>query len=496
MTAAPRILVVDDERFFREGIRDALEAAGFACTMAATGSEALEAAGEPGIAVVVLDVVLPGIDGIEVLRRLRERQPELRVLILSAYTEQERVLEALRLGAFDYLAKPLHDEELVLAVRRALESHSLWQGLERTRGRVTALAQALADLAELAAADVDEEGRQAVLRARAAAAVAEILDAGKTSLALVGEDGAHLRVAAATGRKTPLEEFDPIPLGRGVAGAAAARSEVIVVDDVAGDPRFAGRAAQGRYESGAFVVVPVTAEGRTIGVLCATDRSDGRSFEESDVAMLRILAMQLGHALVPRAAATPLAPEVSGVDAALDDPGELARRVCDATIAEVEPDRVLDAALAAVAEGLDAAPVALFLRDAKTGDLVLERSHDGAVCGDRPRLARGRGLSGTVVETARLVATESPASDPRFDAAIDTPSDGSAAALVCLPLTFRGKVLGVLRAFPRRPGSACPRAGEVLAAAFSAALRNVLLYRSLVETIEEVAKARREAQGI
>jgi len=56
-------------------------------------------------------------------------------------------------------------------------------------------------------------------------------------------------------------------------------------------------------------------------------------------------------------------------------------------------------------------------------------------------------------------------------------------------------VLGVLRAFPREPGRASARAGEVLAAAVSAAVRSVLLYRSLLETIEEVASARREAQA-
>ena len=126
---------------------------------------------------------------------------------------------------------------------------------------------------------------------------------------------------------------------------------------------------------------------------------------------------------------------------------------------------------------------------------VLEAGLDGAVCADRTRLPRGRGLTGTVLETGRLVATETPASDPRFDAAVDTPSDGAAAPLLCLPLSFRGKVLGVLRAFPREPSRASARAGEVLAAALSAAVRNVLLYRSLLETIEEVANARRESQA-
>ena len=99
--AEPRILVVDDERFFREAIRDALGAAGLAVEVAATGAKALELLAERRFAAVVLDLQLPDLHGLEVLRRARALQPELRVVILSAHTEQANVLQALRLGAFD-----------------------------------------------------------------------------------------------------------------------------------------------------------------------------------------------------------------------------------------------------------------------------------------------------------------------------------------------------------------------------------------------------------
>jgi hypothetical protein len=91
------------------------------------------------------------------------------------------------------------------------------------------------------------------------------------------------------------------------------------------------------------------------------------------------------------------------------------------------------------------------------------------------------------------VATPKPQDDPRFDPDVDTPEGGEPAPLLCLPLRFRGKVLGVLRAFPRSGIAPSARTGEVLAAALSAAVRNVFLYRSLLDSIEEVARARREA---
>ena len=97
---------------------------------------ALEAAGDPSIGVVILDIQLPDQSGLEVFRQLRDTRPDLRVIILSAHTDQETVLEALRLGAFDYLAKPIHEEELALAVRRALETFGIASGWSRLRRRI------------------------------------------------------------------------------------------------------------------------------------------------------------------------------------------------------------------------------------------------------------------------------------------------------------------------------------------------------------------------
>jgi hypothetical protein len=92
------------------------------------------------------------------------------------------------------------------------------------------------------------------------------------------------------------------------------------------------------------------------------------------------------------------------------------------------------------------------------------------------------------------VATDEPSRDPRFDAQVDTPAAGEIGPFLCLPMRFRGKTLGVFRAFLAPPARTSPRAGEVLTAALSTVVRNVLLYRSLVDSIEEVARARRESR--
>lgn len=482
-----RILVVDDERFFRETIREVLEPRGFDLVFASDGTSALEEGSDETLGVVILDLQLPDLHGLEVFRRLREMRPELRVIILSAHTDQEYVLEALRLGACDYLAKPIHEEELLLAVRRAMETFDLAASRERLRQRLQRLDRALEALRRRASGAVDSEG----LRMEAVHTVAELVGAGRSSLLLLDEKTDKLRVAAAQGGKIPAEQMDPVPVGDAIAGLVQEQGEALLVADLATDPRVGGRVHPERYATASFAVAPVAVGERVLGVLCASDPERAQSFDEDDLTLLRIFAGELAP-LLEAPASGDRGPDESA-------PGEigtaLAKAICEAVTAEVEPARILDAVLRPISELLNAAPVALHLT-APSGDALLREAEcDGARASDRVRIAVSRGLTGTVLETGRLVATGDPSLDPRFDPEVDTAEDGIVRPFLCGPLRFRDKILGVFRVFPDRPGFASPEFGEVLTAALSAAVRNVLLYRSLVETIEEVAAARRQGEA-
>jgi len=494
---AHRVLVADGERFFREAIVEALGADGIGCEAAETAEEALRTVSrEARVGVVVLDLALDG--GLELLRRLREERPTIRVIALASHADQNLVLEALRLGAVDYLAKPLHDEELVLSVRRALGTFGTQVAYERLRGRLRSLD---AWLSELALA-TQEEGRG--VEWCAAEAVADVLGATRSSLMLLDGDGSSLRVVAATGSGLPPEEMSPVSLGEGVAGMAVTMDDVLAVDDVYADPRFALRPFRHRYESGALAVAPLHDGRRPLGVLCASDRVDGGTFGDDERLLLRVLAGQV-TSLLTRGREE----EVAGEGAAepeqtapfpawqdrVDPDADLAREICEALTVEVEPERLVAAVLLPVARLLSASPVSLYLIDNRTGELALEGQSDADGRRDRERLPRNRGLTATVLQAGHLVATGRPQSDGRFDAAVDTPEDGGPGPLLIVPLRLRGKVLGVARAFPKEPIAASPRTGEILAAALSAAVRNLLLYRSVLASIEDLARARREAGG-
>jgi GAF domain-containing protein len=278
---------------------------------------------------------------------------------------------------------------------------------------------------------------------------------------------------------------------------------VLCVPDAESDPRFSGRGS-GEYRDSTFAVVPLICLGVPVGVLCLTEGEDAEGLSVSESNVLRLLGMQISEFLaadpeVEGLLQTASAMSVEGLGLletdVPDGDAELARIICEAVATEVEPERMLRLAMSGVAQQLSAAPVSLFLLSADRTSLDSEVEVDGGIIGDRENLASDRGLVGLVIQSGQLVAVEDVSSDDRFDPEVDTPSDGLARPYLCVPIKLSGKVVGVLRVFLEEGKTASPRTAEILAAAFSAAVRIVLMYRSLLQSIEEVADARRQARS-
>jgi two-component system nitrogen regulation response regulator NtrX len=119
------ILVVDDERGIRETLRGVLQDEGFSVEIAASGEECLKTAAEHNFSCILLDIWLPGIDGLETLKRLKETGNDAPVVMISGHGNIETAVKATKLGAFDFIEKPLSLERVVVTVRNAQRQHDL-----------------------------------------------------------------------------------------------------------------------------------------------------------------------------------------------------------------------------------------------------------------------------------------------------------------------------------------------------------------------------------
>jgi DNA-binding NtrC family response regulator len=114
------VLIVDDEPIVRESIRDWLKDAGYQVATAESGEEALEMIEKQDFSVVVLDVRLPGKTGVRVLKEIKGLKPQIKSIIITAYPSAELAAEAIKLGAVDYLIKPVVPDDLERLIRETL----------------------------------------------------------------------------------------------------------------------------------------------------------------------------------------------------------------------------------------------------------------------------------------------------------------------------------------------------------------------------------------
>ena len=142
MNAGARVLIVDDEQTMLEACREVLAPEGFLLREACNGESALEALRGQSFDLVILDLKMPRMDGMELLRRVQKESPGTATVVITGYPSIDTAVEAMKLGAADFLPKPFTPEVLRITVRRALngarmerENQLLWAQLEECRGR-------------------------------------------------------------------------------------------------------------------------------------------------------------------------------------------------------------------------------------------------------------------------------------------------------------------------------------------------------------------------
>ena len=195
------VLIIDDEQMYRENMGAILRGAGLAVQSADSMQMAREKARANPPSLVLLDLDLPGSDGLANLGEWLGAVAPPHVIVLSEVTAQGQVLEALRRGAADYLAKPLHEEEFLISVRRGLKAWSVSRDLRNLEERVEGLAARNESLRADARDEASLAGADQLIRQGVVDMACEALRAGRVSLLLLDSAGEHWALMNRAGAK-------------------------------------------------------------------------------------------------------------------------------------------------------------------------------------------------------------------------------------------------------------------------------------------------------
>ena len=304
-----RALVVDDDASVRNFIAAALTEAGHSVAVAEDGQRAIEMVRGETFDLVVTDVKMPGMSGLQVLEEVKRLNPATEVIVVTAFASLDTAIKALRNGAYDLITKPLEDIEVLYRVaeraleRRRLSSENrlLVQNLQARNVELKETVARLAAINEIAKTttgllDLDE------LYGALVRLVAQHLKARRVSV-LVSEPGSEvMALVASVGIHDEEALTSTVKVGEGIAGRVAATQKPLLVEDIAKTPlrHIGGRR---KYSTASFMITPLMVsypiryQRRRVGVINVSDKHSGDPFTEEDLEFLSTLASQVAIAI-------------------------------------------------------------------------------------------------------------------------------------------------------------------------------------------------------
>jgi signal transduction histidine kinase/DNA-binding response OmpR family regulator len=307
------VLVVDDEPSVADVCREFLSGEGLSVTVAESGEEALRLLQEVRPDVILTDINLPGLSGLEVLRHAKQADPDACVIVLTGYASTSSAIEALRQGADEYVTKPFDLEAVHKIVKSGIanrrlklenrrmtaelrEKNEILRGHEaelRTRVEVaTTHLRTLYDVGQEISVSLELGPRLALIAARAA----DTTGATAAAVYLRRESADEFRVAAAYGVTLSSDPHDGGQFGptEGVLGLCAAQQKTIRSSTAGGGTtlKLPGLAPG---TCGDLMAVPLVSDNATVGVLALADKPDG--FDEDDEDFMTLFAAQAAIAV-------------------------------------------------------------------------------------------------------------------------------------------------------------------------------------------------------
>ena len=490
-----KVLVVDDELFYRELVTDVLKKAGHEVIPAKDGKEAINlAAGRSDLDVVLTDVVMPGIDGLGVLAKLKQKDATLPVIMLSAHEDQRMVINALRRGAFDYQRKPLSPQELILAVKRALDFAKLQREQKRKLSRLASLESGARRLAEMVAGEIPLEAlaKEFTLLESTVKMVAELLECDRVSIMLLDPEQKRLKVAVSVGMTKTMIKDESRPPHKSVSAHVLETGEAILVEDLETDTRMKRGEYSASYKTDSFVAAPLKVGNHIVGAINANDKKDRGSFTEDDLILLRTISHHASAALSHAISS-----------AALERDRQRLARLTEfqkILIHYLEPEKMLQDLLKKCQEMLNVVSSAVFLKDEFSDQLTLRVGFNaGKELSRKMTVPLGESITGLVAQQGETIRENNPQKNPLFIAELEWPGKGVIKNILAAPIRISNTTIGVIRLLNKR-GDNFSRDDVALlqdvADSLSIAIRNLKLYEQLNQSVEEIVQANRNLQRL
>jgi PAS domain S-box-containing protein len=282
-----RILVIDDEPYIVRLCIQTLIPQGYAVQGVTSGREAIARLEAESFDLLVVDIKMADMDGLTVLRRGRELDPNLTAVVMTAYVTMDNAVGALHAGARGFVPKPFEPSELILAVSEALE--------ERQKEHERLRLRALLPILEISHA-LMVEGDMNCIAGRLLEAVVRELGADQASLMLLDEKADELYIAGAIGLPAEMVDTTRIPVGEGMAGRSLLGEEPLVVDGEDGlEPSL--RMLLVPPDISTAVFVPLRTRKRVVGVLNLSRLAGSKPFTQGDLSLLSTVGSQMATAL-------------------------------------------------------------------------------------------------------------------------------------------------------------------------------------------------------
>ncbi len=299
---ADRIFVIDDEPGMCESLQRLLGDEGFSVDAFQSSTEAVNQLSESRVDLIITDIKMPDMDGLELLKRVKDHDDLIPVIMMTGYGSLDTAIDAIKSGAYDYLLKPVEFPQLQLAVGRALEKRkgeiARQKLLEELRLNNLILKRRIGELNALyeagksigSSVNLDDLLRQILTLATA------VTESEVGSIMLLDERREYLRIAAAIGLAPDIVSATKLPIGESIAGFVAQSGEPLFVKDVEADARF-GRINRERYKTTSLLCTPLTIKGEVLGVINIANKAGETPFSEDDLRLLSTFASQAAVAV-------------------------------------------------------------------------------------------------------------------------------------------------------------------------------------------------------